>query len=401
MKLANDGTPQWQKALGGTGHDSALGIQQTTDQGYVVVGSSDSNNGDVSGNHGNSDVWVVKLDATGTLQWQRSLGGSNADAAYGVLQTPDDGFIIAGDTRSTDGDVTSNHGFDDVWLVKLDAGGSLVWQHTYGGSSDEFASSIVAAGDGGYVISGASASNDGDVTGNHGGGDDFWLFKIDANGLLQWQKTCGGSGYDVARGLAPTNDGGFVASGISDSNDGNVSGNHGSLDCCVVKVDAGGVFQWLKSFGGSVDDFGQSIIETANGDLVAAGSTYSNDGDVSMNHGSSDVWVVRLNNVGTLLWAKCMGGSNGDVANTITLATDGGYAFAGDTNSNDGDVTGAHGAVDIWVVKLAVDHTGVDEASSLSAFALWPNPASNEMVQPPAKSSGLTVTLTSQFKQSI
>ena len=177
VKLASDGAVQWQKSLGGTGADYAYCVRQTIDHGYVVVGNSNSNDGDVSGNHGSGDVWVVKLDNTGSLQWQRCLGGSNGEGAKCVLQTSSDGYIIAGETYSNDGDVVGNQGSNDVWLVKLDAGGSLVWQHTYGGSGGEFANDIAETGDGGYVIAGGSTSNDGDVTGNHGGGMDYWLLK--------------------------------------------------------------------------------------------------------------------------------------------------------------------------------------------------------------------------------
>ena len=379
VKLGSDGSLQWQKALGGAGYDNARCIHQTSDQGYIVAGGTESNDGDVSGNHGSDDCWVVKLDPSGSIQWQRCFGGSNQDAAAAILQTLDDGYIIAGETRSNDGDVSGNHGFDDVWVLRLDAGGSLIWQRTYGGSSDEFAHAMVEAGDGGYVIAGASNSNDGQVTGNHGGGNDYWLLKVNGSGQLQWQKTCGGSGFDRAETVVRTSDGSFVAAGYCTSNDGDVTGAHGGVDCWVVCLDSSGTIQWQNSLGSSGNDSGESIIAATNGDLVVAGVAGINDGDVTATHGGGDAWVVRLSGTGTLRWEKSFGGTGGEDATDIVPTTDGGYAFTGSTSSNNGDVLGNHGGNDYWVVKLLPDQTSVGEVQAPPTFAIYPNPVSSEL----------------------
>jgi hypothetical protein len=235
VKLSATGAIQWQKCLGGSGWDVATSIQQTSDGGFIVAGRTNSNDGDVTGNHGNDDFWVVKLSATGEIQWQKSLGGSNDDWATSIQQTSDGGFIVAGSTDSNDGDVTGNHGNDDFWVAKLSSTGAIQWQKSLGGSGDELAESTQQTSDGGFIVTGWTTSNDGDVTGNHGG-KDFWVVKLSSTGAIQWQKSLGGSGTDVAESIQQTSDGGFIVAGYTASNDGDVTGNHGYDDFWVVKL---------------------------------------------------------------------------------------------------------------------------------------------------------------------
>ena len=155
---------QWQKSLGGSSYDLAKSIQQTSDGGYIIAGESDSTNGDVTGNHGTSDFWIVKLNALGIIEWQKSLGGSYSDMANSIQQTSDGGYIVAGESGSINGDVTGNHGNADYWIVKLDPSGNIQWQKSLGGSNRDAANSIKQTSDGGYIVAGESSSNNGDVT---------------------------------------------------------------------------------------------------------------------------------------------------------------------------------------------------------------------------------------------
>ncbi len=182
---------QWQKSLGGSVSEVAQAIQKTNDGGYIIAGFTTSNNGDVSGNHGGGDWWVVKLNATGEIQWQRALGGTSTESAYSIQQTSDGGYIVAGRTHSNDGDVTGNHGDWDCWVVKLTSTGAIEWQKAFGGSSLDEAYSIQQTTDGGYILAGNSMSTDGDVTGNHGYFD-IWVVKMNDTGAIQWQKSLGG-----------------------------------------------------------------------------------------------------------------------------------------------------------------------------------------------------------------
>ncbi len=180
VKLSAAGTKQWQKALGGSGSDVAVSVQQTFDSGYIVAGSTTSGDGDVTLQHGARDFWVVKLSDTGGIQWQKTFGGTKEDGALWVRQTPDSGYIVAGYALSNDGDVTGNHGSYDYWILKLSATGNIVWQKTFGGTANDYAVSVQVAGSG-YIVAGYSNSADGDVTGNHGG-EDFWVVKLSGTG---------------------------------------------------------------------------------------------------------------------------------------------------------------------------------------------------------------------------
>ena len=283
----------WANCYGGSSNDVAMSIQQTTDGGYIVAGFTDSNDGDVTGNHGSYDYWVVKLNTAGTLEWQKCLGGSGYDEARSIQQTTDGGYIVAGFTDSNDGDVTGNHGGSDYWIVKLNTSGTLVWQKCLGGSSNESAWSIYQTTDGGYIVAGRSLSNDGNVTGNHGGLD-YWVVKLNTAGTLQWQKCLGGSNDDEARSIQQTTDGGYIVAGFTDSNDGDVTGFQGIDDYWVVKLDTAGTLQWQKCLGGTSNDEAWSIKQTTDSAYIVTGRTTSNDGDVTGNHGSYDIWTVSL-----------------------------------------------------------------------------------------------------------
>ena len=377
VKQSNTGSIIWQKSLGGTWMEWARSIQQTTDGGYIVAGLSYSNDGDVTGNNGSSDFWVVNLDSLGAINWQKSLGGTGNDFAYSIQQTTDDGYIVAGSSSSTDGDVTSNHGFNDYWVVKLDSIGIIVWQKTLGGSSWDVATSIQQTTDGGYIVTGFSSSSNGDITSYHGGRD-YWVVKLDSTGTTVWQKSLGGSGSDEARSIQQTTDGGYIIAGNSNSTDGNLTGNHGNYDCWVVKLSNVGVVEWQKSLGGSGDDGGNSIQQSTDGGYVVAGYTNSTDGDIIGNNGGYDYWVVKLSSIGNIIWQKALGGFGSDAATSIQQTSDGGYIVAGDSYSTNGDVTGNNGIVDYWVVKLSPS-VGVSEITAFNEFNVYPSPTSSQI----------------------
>jgi len=168
---------QWQKCLGGTSDDEAYFIQQTLDGGYIVAGWTSSTDGDVIGNHDSTDYWIVKLDTIGNIQWQKTLGGTDYDEAYSIRQTSDGGYIVAGRSWSNDGDVTDGHGASDYWIVKLDTIGNIQWQKCLGGTGNDEAFSIQQTSNNEYIIAGWAWSNDGDVIGHHDSAD-YWVVKL-------------------------------------------------------------------------------------------------------------------------------------------------------------------------------------------------------------------------------
>src|SRR5690606_35891479 len=152
VKLNSVGNITWQKSLGGSDLDIGRSIQQTSDGGYIVAGNSRSTDGDVTGNHGEYDYWVVKLNASGNIEWQKSYGGSSNDAAYSIQQTDDDGFIVVGNSNSNDGDVSGNNGDWDYWVVKLNENGNIIWEKSFGGTFIDVPHKIQQTIDGGYLV---------------------------------------------------------------------------------------------------------------------------------------------------------------------------------------------------------------------------------------------------------
>ncbi|MDR2457637.1 MAG: hypothetical protein LBD41_04065 [Clostridiales Family XIII bacterium] len=351
VKINSRGNMQWQKSLGGSNDDTARTVLQTVDGGYLVAGASKSNDGDVKGNHGKNDCWIVKLDTQGNIQWQKSLGGSDDDTVVFSQLTLDGGYIILGTSSSKNGDVTGNHGKADVWLVKLDSTGTIQWQKSLGGRQDELARSLQITPDGGYIISADSQSKNGDLTENHGK-NDFWIVKLDSQGNIQWQKSLGGSDKDYANFIQITSDGGYIIAGASSSKDGQVTGNHGNVDYWIVKLDSQGNIQWQKSVGGSQNEYANSLLITRDGGYIIVGLSDSNDGDVAGNHGKFDQWIVKLDSQGTIQWQKCLGGDELDVALSAQTTSDGGTIIAGSTISTNGDVSKNYGSFDFWIVKL-------------------------------------------------
>ncbi len=351
VKIDSNGAIQWQKCLGGAETDFLNAIIQTSDGGYAVAGKTFSNDGDASGNHGGGDAWVVRLNDTGGIQWQKCLGGTLEDVANSIVQTSDGGFIMAGYTESSDGEVVGYHGDGDCWVVKLNDTGGIQWQHSLGGTGYDNGASIIQSSDGGYVATGSTNSNDSDVHGNHGS-EDVWVVKLYSTGGIEWQACLGGTADDWGNSIVQTTDGGFAVASYTASNDDEVSGNHGTYDFWVAKLDVGGNLQWQKCLGGVDGDIANSIIQTSDGGFAVAGLTYSKTYEVTGDHGGGDEWVVKLNDTGAIQWQKCLGGTSYEQANSIIQIPGGEYAVAGYTGSNDSDVSGNHGGEDMWVLKL-------------------------------------------------
>ena len=341
----------WQRCLGGSYEDTIKSVIQTSDGGYLVNGETDSDDGDVSGYQGRTDIWVVKLDSSGDLVWQKCLGGSRSDYSSSVIQTADGGFLVQGNTYSNNGNVTGNHGQLDIWVVKLDSSGNLTWQRCLGGSSSETGYQVLKTSDGGYLVNGETLSDNGDVLGNHGQLD-IWVVKLDGTGALTWQRCLGGTDGDSSNSIHQTGDGGYLVDGSTQSNDGNVSGNHGNLDIWVAKLDSAGALTWQRCLGGLADEWPYSVFLTTDGGYLINGYTESNDTNVTGNHGQRDIWVVKLDTAGNPVWQRCLGGTDDDYPRTILQTADGGYLLRAMTYSNNGDVSGLHGQMDYWIVKL-------------------------------------------------
>jgi hypothetical protein len=355
--------------LGGSGDEGGFSnfMTQTSDGGFISCSYSNSTDGNVATYHGGYDVWLVKFNSQGAIQWKRSYGGSGDDYANRAIQTSDGGYIFLGYTTSNDGDVSVNYGQGDLWLVKLNASGGIVWQKSYGGSGDEFAYyGIIQAMDGGYALIGSSASHNGDASGNHGGYD-MIVLKLSAPGMVQWSKTYGGSEDDYGNLIVQNSDGTYTITGDTYSNNGNIGSNHGSgtLDTWVARLTNSGTIIWKRSLGGSEDEFNASLITTHDGGILVGDYAGSHDGDVTGNHGiipdGGDMWLVKLNSSGSIVWTKTLGGGNGsspidfpddEVALFLAENTNGEFLVAGGATSSDGDVMVNRGGDDAWLLRL-------------------------------------------------
>ena len=342
---------QWQKCIGGSAFDEALETAIAPDGTIYVVGSTSSSDIDSAPNHGSADILVAKLSSTGALLGTKCLGGSSTDVGYGIaVGIGDDGkdeILITGYTMSNDGDVSGKHGGTDVWVATLDDKLGIKSQKCLGGSAEDVGFGIIVNGNDIYV-SGYTASNDGDVSGNHGGAD-VWLMKLDKSLNLVLQKCFGGPGDDRGHGITMTADRSIYIAGYASANGGDINNNHGTHDMWVVKTNPSLTLDAQKCLGGSSKDAGWKICNLSSPILppviYVTGRTLSNDGDVSGNHGGFDAWTVALDPSLTIQKQQCIGGSSSDFGLGITATNIlGQVAICGSAYSNDGDIITTHGA---------------------------------------------------------
>lgn len=356
--------------LGGSQQDDAFSVVQTTDGNIAVLGFTQSNDGDVENKLStDSDYWLVKLDLDLNVLWQKTFGGSSDDRGQGLITTSDGGFLVTGFSRSTDGDVTDNAGFHDFWVLKLSATGDIIWKKSIGFSGNDRSYSVIETVDGGYFITGfldVSASNgegndDGEaqrsknLLAKHGVGE-FWGVKLNRFGQTEWRRYFGGSNNDRAYDAIETNDGNIIMIGNSESEDFDITDPRGSYDFWAVKVSLEGNMVWQKNFGGGSIDIAYSITNTNDGNYIIAGDTRSNDGDVTNFKGNTDFWLVKIDDDGNKIWQKTYGGLDFESARDIIGLQNGNYLACGSSKSQDEDVSGNFGQNDIW--SIVIDGNG-------------------------------------------
>jgi predicted secreted protein len=266
VKTDGSGNMEWNQTYGGTGNDLGINVIQTIDGGYAIMGYTSSFGA------GSSDFWLVKTDAAGTMQWNKTYGGTGSDMGFNVIQTDDGGYTLAGPTTSF------GAGSMDIWVIKTDSTGNMLWNKTYGGTGMDYMDQMVRTVDGGYAIAGFTTSF-GAV------GSDAWLVKIDMSGNAQWNKTYGGTGTDNGFHLTQTVDGGYAIIGSTSSF------GAGGNDVWAIKTDASGNILGNETFGGTATDDGRSIIQTIDGGYLLAGNTNS------FGAGNSDFYVVKIDDI--------------------------------------------------------------------------------------------------------
>ena len=315
IKLDEWGNMVWDKTFGLSDNDVAYSIIQIKDGGYAISGYT------IFKNIGEADLYIIKLDEKGNRVWDKIFFGSKWDSARSIIQTEDEGYVISGYTWS------KGSGKQDAWVIKLNNKGDMVWNKTFGGYDDDMASSIIQTKNGDYVAVGWTMSKG-------SGKQDAWVIKLDEQGNIKWDKTFGGTNYDSARSIIQTEDEGYVISGYTWSK------GAGKADGWIIKLDEQGNIKWDKRIGGSNGDDILSIIQAKDGDYIAVGETESKGA------GDWDGWIIKLDEQGNTKWDKTIGGSYCDSILSIIQTKDGDYIAAGWTMSK-----GAGGA-DAWIIKL-------------------------------------------------
>lgn len=374
LKFDNQYHITWQEKLGGFGIDEGLGVAATNDGGCVVVGITNSTDSLIIDNHGDRDAVIAKYAADGTREWLKLLGGTSYEVLYAVKQTSEGGYIAIGQASSQDGDVQGNHGQWDMWVVKLSAIGEIEWQKCLGGSNLESGFDIELCGDGNYIAVGYTRSINGDVTVCKGEWD-MWLVKLSDSGQIIWQKTFGGTGSDGGYAIKEIENVGYIAAGWTVSpNDGDVQGNHGSSDAWLVRTDLNGNLIGQNTFGGTASEQARNIALTTNG-WISVGYTRSVNGDLDGNAGLDDAFLAKWDMNGNLLGAERIAGSKYDILLDVVPINDNKFVALGWTDSQDGDMDSTKGVEDVWLLEIN-DLTLSNESSfEVYDFSFFPNPA--------------------------
>ncbi|TVZ52320.1 hypothetical protein [Dokdonia sp. Hel_I_53] len=308
-KLDAQGNLIWQKSFGFSGSDQANALIQTKDGGFFTTGFLDVSASNGEGNdgllpnrkstpsskgilHGVGEFWGHKLDSNGNLEWRRYFGGSDNDRSYDVVQAPDDGILMIGNSESNDFDITASQGSYDFWAVRLDGDGNLLWQKSLGGSQIDIGYAVTTTTDGAYIIAGDTRSDGGDVT-NLRGSADVWLVKLSDSGELLWEKSFGGSNFDSARAITKIPKG-YAIAGASRSVDGQVSENNGQNDFWIATIDFSGNLMDEITLGGNNQDFGYGISATSQGEIIVVGDTSSTSGPLTTTNGGTDGVLIKI-----------------------------------------------------------------------------------------------------------
>ena len=350
LKLNPAGNILWQNSIGGLSSDDVDCIEATPDGGCIVGCSSGSLIGGdktencflTPGGVHTKDYWVVKLNSTGDIEWQNTIGGTGDDYIQAIRQTPDGGYILGGYSFSKiSGDKTEfNIGGSSYWIVKIDAVGNIMWQNTIDGVNEDKLTSLDLTADGGYILGGYSKSG---ISGEKteacfNNSFDYWIIKVNATGIPEWQNTIGGNNDDAVTSIRQTMDGGYIVAGTSKSN---VTGDktspcRGMDDFWVIKLNNTGSITWQKTIGGTDNESSCQIREKPDGGYFLAGYSTSGIGaEKTVSYiGYSDFWLLELDASGNITWQNVYGGLSYENFASLELMQDGGVIMGGNSNSD-------------------------------------------------------------------
>ena len=427
-KMDEQGELDWQKSIGGSGQDILRCVLLTNEGGFLLAGSSSPNtlttpaempadgkylDGDKKDRgRGEADFWIIKLNAKGGEEWQKTIGGSGQDEVTCMVRTRDGGFVVGGTSSSDKSGEKTEDGFGglDYWVMKLDKNGKIVWQKTFGGQYNDELRSIAATDDGGFLLGGSSNSSPlnnatagafgGTKTSNCLGEHDYWIIKIDIDGNEQWQKTIGGKGDDELYVVHTTADGNYVLGGNSNSESGEdkKSSNQSGTDFWVIKIDKETTeILWQETYNIAKADILTSLVENNDKTILLGGyaqgeevkskalksgkSLNQTQGDNKMKKGTGDYVAIKINEKGDELWRKEVGSDGQEILKKVIETRDGGYLMAGTSKTiltaegrikATGNKSSGKGSQDFWVVKLKDKDKPKEPKKPVEAI---PNPA--------------------------
>lgn len=404
-KMNEKGELDWQKSFGGSGFDLLQSIKNTKDGGFILAGTSNSSNNFQKKDtcKGVSDFWIIKLDAKGEEQWQKTIGGNGQDELITAFQTKDGGYMLGGSSSSNPsmkknslnekssldskldlyGKSEKSRGNMDYWIVKLDNTGVVQWQKTYGGEYADQLRDMEQTKDGGYILGGYSNSPvSGDKTDANIGIGDYWILKIDEKGSIDWQRTFGGNGDNQLYVLHQTEEGGYIIGGNSNSTSpltalGGMVSN--GTDYWVLKIDEMGTIVWSQTYDFGKVDILTSLVENKDHTFLIGGYAKNENTDSVAQvvnkdkEGINDYIALKINENGEVLWSRTVGSSGEDILKKLIETRDGGYLLTGTSNAkSSGDKNSAIGSNDFWVVKLKDKKKPIEKKATIEAI---PNPA--------------------------
>lgn len=334
IRTDSNGDTLWTKTFGGTFYDRGNSVQQTSDGGFIIVGETSSFGA------GNADVYLIRTNSNGDTLWIKTYGGDDSDRGYSIQKTSDDGFIIAGETKSF------GAGYYDAYLIRTNSNGDTLWTKTYGGTGDDHSYSIYQTNDSGFVVAGqkeAFSAIDPDNI-------DAFLIRLNSNGDTLWTKTYDATDYDVGYSVQQTNYGGFIITGSIYDVDATTE------DVYLIHTNSNGDTIWTRTFGGYSMEAGSCVKQTLNGEFIISGYTWS------IGAGFYDVYLIRVDTEGSTLWEQTYGGTEYDEGNSIQQTSDGGFIIAGATQS-----FGAGGS-DVYLIRLDTITTGIKKCNPANNF---------------------------------
>jgi hypothetical protein len=421
------GNKLWDKCYGGSEFETPFKIIRISDDAYYIYASTNSNDGDVqSTNHGNTDAWIIKINGSGDIIWERCYGGNYREESRSAQLTLDGGLLILSRILGGGGDISTYYGYGDIWLTKIDSLGNIEWEKTYGNQYLDNAVDILLTSDNGILITAANDTEGGMITCHSQLEDDadVWLLKLDMQGNIIWQYCYGGSYYDLAY-LALEVEDGFVISASTHSNDGDVSGFHGipsstgPNDIWVFKIDFEGNLLWQRCFGGGGVESSNHLSQTEEGNFIIIGMTSSNDGDVSGNHSFDDeydIWIFEFSDGGELIWQHCYGGLRNERlkrANPVYKISDYNYVIAANNwlYATDDVECELDNISDAWIFEIKDTTVGISQTPQNETLKVYPNPANNYVVFETENTNGVagntgtrqshTITITNTYGQQI